>query len=352
MEFEIKEIRDRSVWERFLLTCQEKTFLQSWNWGDFQENLGFKTWRLGIYQKGSGIAGLSLVVKIVAKRGSFLFVPHGPNIKPEIKNQRLEILGVLLEKLRKIAEEEKIDFIRIAPIWERDQKSKEIFKKLGFREAPVHIHPEVTWLLDISLPEEEILRRMRKNTRNLIRRAKREGVEVFQENSQEGVEKFNEIYSVTVRRHHFAPFSLEYLKGEFSAFSKKDQIAVFFAKHQGRLLASAMVIYWQKIGFYHQGASIASRVPAPYLLQWEAIKEAKRRGCQLYNFWGIVPEVKTTEDLKNPKIRRHPWWGLSLFKMGFGGYRKEYLRTQDLPLSFRYWLNYLVERARKFRRGY
>ncbi|GAI33015.1 unnamed protein product, partial [marine sediment metagenome] len=28
--------------------------------------------------------------------------------------------------------------------------------------------------------------------------------------------------------------------------------------------------------------------PASYLLQWEAIKEAKNRGCKLYNFWGIA----------------------------------------------------------------
>jgi lipid II:glycine glycyltransferase (peptidoglycan interpeptide bridge formation enzyme) len=30
----------------------------------------------------------------------------------------------------------------------------------------------------------------------------------------------------------------------------------------------------------------------------------------------------------------HPWKGLSLFKKGFGGHEKDYLRTKDYPLNF------------------
>ena len=108
-----------------------------------------------------------------------------------------------------------------------------------------------------------------------------------------------------------------------------------------------MVIFWQGIGFYHQGASVNSKIPASYLLQWEAIKEAQRRGCHLYNFWGIAP-INDNCEIMNKK---HPWAGLSLFKMGFGGEPKQYVKTQDLPLSKKYWLTYLFEKARKLKRG-
>jgi len=70
-------------------------------------------------------------------------------------------------------------------------------------------------------------------------------------------------------------------------------------------------------------------VPAAYLLQWEAIREVKSRGCKLYNFWGISDER-----------RNHPWAGLTLFKKGFGGFSKEYLLAQDLPLRPFYWLSF------------
>jgi lipid II:glycine glycyltransferase (peptidoglycan interpeptide bridge formation enzyme) len=103
------------------------------------------------------------------------------------------------------------------------------------------------------------------------------------------------------------------------------------------------------MAFYHHGSSISEqKVPVSYLLQWEAIKEAKQRGCRSYNFWGIAPDVKEKLDIAKS---RHPWAGLTLFKMGFGGRIKEYVKTQDFPISFSYWLTFIFERLRKIKRG-
>ncbi|MCX6765289.1 MAG: peptidoglycan bridge formation glycyltransferase FemA/FemB family protein [Candidatus Nealsonbacteria bacterium] len=103
------------------------------------------------------------------------------------------------------------------------------------------------------------------------------------------------------------------------------------------------------MAFYHHGASLSkfNKIPVSYLLQWEAIKEAKKRGCILYNFWGIAPEIASESDASKSK---HPWAGLSLFKMGFGGYRKDYVKTQDYPITLKYYLNYIIEKIRKIKR--
>ena len=77
-------------------------------------------------------------------------------------------------------------------------------------------------------------------------------------------------------------------------------------------------------------------------MQWKAIKEAKKRGCKIYDFWGYEDPVK------NPK---HPYSGPTLFKMGFGGYKEEYVKTQDLIISKKYWINYIVETIRRIKRG-
>ena len=110
-----------------------------------------------------------------------------------------------------------------------------------------------------------------------------------------------------------------------------------------------MIIFWQGTGYYHQGGSLSefNKIPVSYLLQFEAIKEAKKRECKKYNFWGIVP-------LANPKhqdtITKHPWYGLSLFKTGFGGYQTDYVKTQDLAITQKYYLNYIIEKIRKIKR--
>lgn len=327
----VKEITSKDIWENFLLTQREKTFLDSWNWGKFQEKIEDKIWRWGVYDNQQLIA-IALIVKIKAKRGTFLFLPHGPVGK-------LESLSVLLEKLKELAVREKTSFIRIAPLWERNEKNIKVFKDLGFKDAPMHTHPEVTWELDISLPEEKLLSNMRKTTRYLIKKAEKDkDIEIVKSSD---LEQFSGLLDKTAYRHHFAPFSLSYLKNQFSCFVPDNQIVLYFGKHKNEIISGAVVIFWQGIGFYHHGASFSAKAPVSYLQQWEAIKEAKNRGCVKYNFWGIA------EDENNEK---HPWHGLTLFKKGFGGYRKEYVKTQDLPLNKLYYLTMIFERLRRAKR--
>jgi lipid II:glycine glycyltransferase (peptidoglycan interpeptide bridge formation enzyme) len=331
---EIREIENKEIWEKFLLNYEEKTFLDSWNWGDFQKKIEDKVWRLGIYNNQE-LKGVALVVKVKARRGTFLFVPHGPIGEKEI-------LPVLVNKLKELARKERACFIRIASIWNKE--NTKLFKNLGFKDAPIHMHPELTWELDITYEEEEILRGMRKTTRYLIKQAyKNEDIEIIKSTDINDLEKFDQVYEKTALRHNFVPFSLDYVKKQFSCFSADNQIMIFLGKYKGIIVSSAVIVYWQNNGFYHHGASISkyNKIPVSYLMQWEAIKEAKERGCRKYNFWGIAPE-----DNKN-----HPWAGLSLFKKGFGGYSKEYVKTQDLPISVRYWFTYVFERIRKIKRG-
>jgi len=342
----IKEINNKEIWENFLLGCEEKTFLDSWDWGDFQKMQGEKIWRWGIYND-SEIVAVVLAIKIKARRGTFLFVPHGPNIifnfKFLIFNYK-ELLNILLEKLKELAKSEKANFIRIAPICERSEENVKIFKELGFRDAPIHMHPEVTWELDITPSEDELLARMRKTTRYLIRQGqKNKDIEIIRSRDIKDLKKFNEIYRATARRHNFREFPLKYLENQFSSFSDDDEILIFFGKYKEKIVSTAIFVFWQGRAFYHHSGSLSefSKIPVSYLLQWEAIKEAKNRGCKLYNFWGVVDG-----DIKN-----HPWAGLSLFKMGFGGERKEYVKTQDLALSKRYWFTYIFEKIRKIKRG-
>jgi lipid II:glycine glycyltransferase (peptidoglycan interpeptide bridge formation enzyme) len=350
---EIKEISDKEAWERFFEQCREKTFLQSWNWGEFQMLQGNKIWRFGVYN-GDDLLGAALVVRITAKRGTFLFVPHGPAVKDKTEISKYQILNSLLEELKKLAVVEAASFVRVSPIWQRNEINKKTFQGLGFRQAPIHMHAEETWELDIRSPEEELLSGMRKTTRYLIRQAqKNKDIHIVKSHKTEDLEKFNEVYLETAKRHSFVVFPTRYLKDEFSAFSNDNQIMIFFGKYKGEIVSAAIFVFWQDMAFYHHSGSLSkySKFPVSYLLQWEAIKEAKKRGCAFYNFWGVAPNINPTPNTKHPTPRQHPWAGLTLFKMGFGGYLREFIKTQDFIISSKYWVNYLIEKLRKLKRG-
>lgn len=338
----VKSIKDKQKWENFLAQCKQKTFLDAWNWGKFQEKRNKKIWRLGIIDRE--LRAVAQVIKINAKRGTFLFVPHGPvTDDSERLENKVRFLKILKEKLRDIAEKEDASFLRVGPIWKRSSDNQKVFDDLGFRQAPLFIHPELTLELDLNQPERGLLKNMRKSTRRSIRKAEQQGVETFKSKKVEDLDKFYELYQKVVDRNDFVPFSRDYVKKQFSTFLEDDQILTIFSRYKGEVLSSAIIVFWQDKAFYHHGASdLSYDVPISHPVQWEAIKEAKSRGCDVYNFWGVAPE-DASED--------HPWAGLTTFKTGFGGERKEYVKTQDLPLSLAYWPTFFFEKLRRKKRN-
>lgn len=342
---ELALIHDKGLWDDFITAQHEHSFLHAWAWGVLNESEGDRIWRFGAYE-GATLVAVALLISVRARRGNFFFIPQGPIIKDSHRGEKdiQHILQVFLDEFKRIGKKENVNFIRISPLLERINAHKDIFKALGFRVAPIHMHAEVTWTLRLDNGYEELLMDMRKTTRNLIRRAERDGVEIISGTSKEYIDEFFKLYSETSNRHNFVPFSYDYIRHEISAFAQEGDAKVYLAKWEGKTLSSAVVIFYGHSAFYHHGANSSEhqKIPAAYLLQWRAIQEAKNRGKQNYNFWGIAEDEENTS---------HPWHGLTFFKKGFGGQRTEYVHAQDIPLNKKYWINYAIDSIRRMRRG-
>jgi len=340
---EIKEIKNREIWDNFFSSQKDKTFLQSFDWGEFNLAMKHKVWRLGLFE-GDKLLSVISISKITAKRGVFLLAQHGPTVDPSFSKR--EALAEFIKQMEKIGKAEKADFIRINPLWERTKENEQIMRGLGFKESPMHSNSyDSTWKLNIKDSEEEILKGMRKTTRYLIRQISKDSdVSIEKSDNIEDVNIYQKLNESVAKRQKFVSFPLEFVKKEFETFSKQGNALLFFGKYKGKVAAASLVIFWSGGAFYHQAASDSkyAKLSIPYALQWEAIREAKKRGCEVYDFWGYI------DPLKNPK---HPWAGPTLFKMGFGGKGYEYLRTHDYPLSKRYFLINIFENLRKIRRG-
>jgi len=335
----IREITDKTVWENFVVNQKPNTFLHGWNWGEMQTSLGEKVVRYGCYEN-EVLTGIAMGITVTAKRGKFLFCPHGPIVL----NNNTEQREALFLALKKFALENGLAFLRTSPLELNSDSNLALYKKIGMRPAPIHMHAETMWVLDIKPTEEELMKGMRKTTRNLVRRAERDGVTIRISRDARDLDMFEQTYKETADRENFVGFSRKYLEAEFSALVNDRQVFLAFAEYQSDVISTALITVYGNTGFYHQGASTRkhAKVPGAYLLQWEIIRELKRLGKDRYNFWGIAPT-------DNPK---HPWAGLSLFKQGFGGYQEDYLHAQDLPLKPSYWLTYIIEQIRRKKRGY
>ena len=336
----LQEITDKNIWEEFSPLKERGIFLQSYPQKKLFENLGQKTWLF----RNNENSIQALINKVEARRGVFLYLPYGPVLSSaEINSAKLEDF---FSNLKELARQEKASFIRISPFWRETPENLGILKKLGFIKAPIHMLAETIWLLDLNKTEEELLMGMEKKHRNLVKRAEKEGVEIKKSNASEAVERFIDLHWQTMDRHNFTPYPKDYFREQVKQFAEDDQVLILEAYHQGALLATAIIMYYGRHGAYHHGASSSHpehrKIPASYLLQWEAIKEAKKRGRTVYNFWGIAPG-------KNPK---HPFYGITHFKSGFGGYQYDLIPCHDLVVNPKYYLTWLIEKVRKWKRGF
>lgn len=337
----VKEITKRDLFENFNLHAKNTLFLQSWEYGDLSASIGDKSFRVGVYG-AQGLVAIAQVILVRAKRGSYYFIPYGPVTKSgEVDEHAMqEITEFLAQKAKK----QNVDFIRVSPFIENTIKNKAAFSKQGYIDAPMHTLAETTWLLDLTTSEDKLLMSMRKTNRNLIRKAKKLGVTIHKKTSVDAAEEFIRIHKDTKKKHSFTPYPDEFFKNQVRIFSKTGSVCVLLAKYQDKIISSAIIMYYGNMAAYHHGASLLeySKIPAAYAVQWEAIKEAKERGCTTYNFWGVSPD----------KDKPHPISGVSHFKRGFGGYQYELLHCQDKPLSLKYAVNWVTETIRRKKRGY
>ena len=329
-------MKDRITWEKTIDTVSPISLFQRWDWGEVQKMSGTTVMRFGYYQAGS-LIGIAQAVVVAAKRGNFLHVRHGP----VIKKWNTASYKAILSHLKKIAQDHTCVCIRISPCIENNNKNEKIFKTLGGLPAAIHaMDAEHAWVLDLSVPEEQLLADMRKTTRYEIRRAQKVGVSVEKTTDPASLSIFLDLYNTTAKRHGFVEH--QNIKEEFSIFAPAGNALHIIGRMDGKPIACAIILFAGGEAIYHHGASESSSIPASYLVQWEAIREAKKRGMLQYNFWGIAPT-------ENP---HHPWYGLTQFKKGFGGTTRIMMHAYDIPLSWRYWLFRAVEWMRKQYKGY
>jgi lipid II:glycine glycyltransferase (peptidoglycan interpeptide bridge formation enzyme) len=83
-----------------------------------------------------------------------------------------------------------------------------------------------------------------------------------------------------------------------------------------------------------------------YLLQWEAMKWAKGRGCKEYDLWGVPDEDERVLET-NFETRHDGLWGVYRFKRGFGGELKRAVQAKDRvyrPLLYWAYLRWIGNR--------
>jgi lipid II:glycine glycyltransferase (peptidoglycan interpeptide bridge formation enzyme) len=161
--------------------------------------------------------------------------------------------------------------------------------------------------------------------RRNIKKAEKSGV-VVEHGTCDDLPAFHEVYLETAERDGFTPRGLPYFQRMYRAMTSEDdeRLALYLARHEGRVLASTTMVRVGRHAWYSYGASSNSGrdVRPSNAIQWAMIRDALAAGCAVYDLRGI-------SDTLDPDDRL---FGLIQFKLGTGGYAQEYLGEWDLPL--------------------
>lgn len=274
------------------------SFLQSPEWERFQRALGRKTWRVG---------GALIIRHNLARRFNYLYSP-----RPAVDALRAD---EFFSELQELARREESIFFKCDPLREL-QSTRFLFR-------PSHsIQPRETVMVDLTKSEDTILGAMHEKTRYNIRLAERKGVivqQVIATQKRDDVEIFWKLLEETAQRNRFHTHPKAYYERLINVASADFSNEFFFARVDRKIIAAAMVNFYlpSRTATYLHGASRAENrnVMAPHLMHWQILQEAKRRGFERYDFWGIDSAR---------------WPGLTRFKLGFGGGAVTYPPSFDI----------------------
>jgi lipid II:glycine glycyltransferase (peptidoglycan interpeptide bridge formation enzyme) len=241
------------------------------------------------------------------------------------------VVRTFFEGVRAIAGRWGAHTIKIEPeVLEEQKDVKGILGEIGFRKARYDLNMKTTLVVDLSLPEEELLARMKAKTRYNVRLAARKGVEVVEpDDFEEGWETFYEWMKATSERKedYVLRRPRDYLYGAMRDMYDADRGRLFFAEHEGTPLAGMYVFTFGEKYWYMYGASSDKKrnLKPNYLLQWEVMRWAKQRSLTHYDMVG-VPKLEDLDETNS-------LWSVYKFKEGFGGGIVDSLGCFDLPIK-------------------
>ena len=323
-------------WNEFLARHPDAHLLQTGEWGELKAAFGWEARRLI-----DGGAGAQVLFRRLPLGYSAAYIPKGPLFG----DQDSAALGRFWTDLDELCRSRGAIFCKLEPdAWETDPP---IPLSPGWVRSPHNIQPPRTLVVGLRGTEDEILGRMKQKTRYNIRLAAKKGIAV---RSWADLESFHRMLTVTGRRDGFGVHTQDYYRRAHELFHPAGKCELLVAEFEGRPLAALMAFARGKRAWYVYGASneeARNRMPT-YLLQWEAMRWARGRGCETYDLWGAPDEEEAVLEA-GFEARGDGLWGVYRFKRGFGGELKRAAQALDrirYPWLYRLYLWRLAGRER------
>lgn len=282
---------------------------QSREWETLQEDLS----ETSFYREGEGYSYLAIKKKIPG--GCYFYLPYGPVVEGKVAIKKA------LADITALAKEQGAVFIRIEPqdptfIKEIEKSTKSPIKKSH------DLNPKETWLLDLKGTDEEYKAKLPSRLLRYYRGREKNGITLETSKNPADIKYLLDLQKALAKKKNISTYSEKYLETEL----KQPFATLYLLKQEGEVLAAGLVFDHGNTRYNLQGAQSEKgrALHATGILTIQLIEDARAKGLELFDFWGIAPEGAPAN---------HPWAGFTNFKKTFAGYEVDYAGTHDLILK-------------------
>lgn len=305
--------------DRDLFNNKSKHPLQTWEWGQVRKNTGVKIVRIGEYINNNLVDVFTMTLHKVPFTHFYIgYIPRSSIPSPQ-----------LLQFIHNYGLKNNIVFVKIEP---NEKATDENFRKISQINKPglnlnlqasTHpLFPSWTQILDLSKPEDLLLKQMKPKTRYNIGYAQKKGVIVEEQTNDKGFEIFSKLYFSTTTRQSYKGHDLSYHHAVWEGMRERYAHILIASYNSKPLAAYELFVHHDHIYYPYGGSSLENKgLMASNLLMWHAILLGKKLQANILDMWGSLPPNYNHED---------KWSGFTRFKEGYGTLFTQFIGSYDL----------------------
>jgi lipid II:glycine glycyltransferase (peptidoglycan interpeptide bridge formation enzyme) len=302
------------AWDAFLAGTPGGHHVQTSLWGQLKAAFGWDVARLVVTEAGRIVAGAQLLTRPLPLLGSVGYITKGPLCAED----EPALHQLVIAELLRLAEQRHVAYLIVEPPNNGASLAAPLIAA-GFRCSRIEVAPTATLIMDLALDLPELLKRMKRQTRQNVLRAEREGITV-REGSEQDLLTFYRLYLSTGRRQRFAPYPQEYFAAMWRILGAAGHAALLLAEYEGEAVSALLLIPFgdtvlaKTLGW---SGEHGNRRPNEALF-WAAVRWAKAHGYRRFDFEGLEPNVARAI-LDGQPLAAAMEHSPSFFKIGFGG---------------------------------
>jgi len=304
-------------WDRLIAgfgsVCQEQTYaFASVRW----PKLSYEPWLF--VRDGEAVGGaLIMLARLPLGLGSFALCKWGPMLRDRNAVDSGPLHQAMIEALIRQYAVERRMVLSVLPrrYAGSDRDEFDFLQRRGFSAGANVPFPD-RYIVDLEVPEDGHSKRLHSKWRYHLNKAEKAGLS-FEEADGAQLPEFAALYEAMTERKKFPDYSAyETLPSLFAAPAEAIRPRIFFVRHQGRIIAGAVIFTAGDMAVYLYGATSDEALPlrAGYFLHWRIIRWLKENsqascydlgGCDgflgLHQFKkGMVGEAGWIEPLDPP----------------------------------------------------